>query len=92
MATGAVTWRWGVKNYLFVSNVVCNVRDGAVRMFNCRQSDNTWIDNTFREGPVPRELLEAMQARAGLEPAYRRLCAKAPSATNANAVIKEGKK
>jgi hypothetical protein len=74
-----VTQALRLKNYQFVSNVICNVQDGAVRMDKSHQTDLTWIDNTFSDGPVPRELFDAMQARAGLEPAYRQLSVKASS-------------
>lgn len=84
-----VTQALRLKNYQFVSNVICNVQDGAVRMDKSHQTGLTWIDNTFCDGPVPRELFDAMQDRAGLEPAYRRLSVKAPSAPEAKAAIKE---
>ena len=60
-------------------------------MFNCKQADNKWIDNTFSDGSVPRELFDAMQAKAGLEPAYRQLSVKAPSAVDVKAAVNEGK-
>lgn len=44
-------------------------------IFNSRtaEQDNTWLDNLFqREGTLPREFIEAMEAHAGLEPAYQR--------------------
>jgi hypothetical protein len=86
-----VTPALGVKNYQFVSNVICKVQDGAVRMFNCQQTDNKWIDNTFSDGSVSRELVDAMQTRAGLEPAYRQLSVKTPSAADGKAAVNEGK-
>ena len=37
------------------------------------EQDNTWLDNLFqREGTPPQEFVEAMEAHAGLEPAYQR--------------------
>jgi len=85
----------GVKNYQFVSNVVCKIHaDGrggwALWMGNCQKSDNTWIDNTFREGSVPGELFEAMKASAGLEPAYRRLSDKPTSSADAKPAMRDG--
>jgi Right handed beta helix region len=44
-------------------------------IFNSRtaEQDNTWLDNLFqREGTPPQEFVEAMEAHAGLEPAYQR--------------------
>jgi hypothetical protein len=37
------------------------------------EQDNSWLDNLFqREGTLPPEFIEAMEAHAGLEPAYQR--------------------
>jgi hypothetical protein len=44
-------------------------------IFNSRtaEQDNTWLDNLFqRDGTLPQEFIEAMEAHAGLEPAYQR--------------------
>ena len=86
-----VTQALRLKNYQFASNVICNVQDGAVRMDRSHQTDLTWIDNTFSDGSVPLELVAAMQARAGLEPAYRRLSVKTPSSADVKASMNEGK-
>ncbi len=45
-------------------------------IFNSRtaEQDNTWLDNLFqKEGTLPVEFIEAMEAHAGLEPAYQQL-------------------
>jgi len=86
-----VTQALRLKNYQFVSNVICNVQDGAVRMDKSHQTDLTWIDNTFSDGSVARELVDAMQTRAGLEPAYRQPSVKTPSAVDVKAAVNEGK-
>ena len=37
------------------------------------EQDNTWLDNLFlREGTLPQEFIEVMEAHAGLEPDYQR--------------------
>jgi len=37
------------------------------------EQKNTWLDNVFqKDGTPPLEFIEAMQAHAGLEPAYQR--------------------
>jgi len=44
-------------------------------IFNSKtaEQDNTWQDNLFqKEGTLPVEFIEAMEAHAGLEPAYQR--------------------
>ncbi|MCL5098997.1 MAG: right-handed parallel beta-helix repeat-containing protein [Candidatus Omnitrophica bacterium] len=42
-------------------------------LFGYAKERNTWVDNIFLStGSPPREFLEAVQSRAGLEPAYER--------------------
>jgi len=50
-----------------------NFAAGPVIMGAMAEQDNTWLDNLFqREGTPPQEFVEAMEAHAGLEPAYQR--------------------
>jgi Right handed beta helix region len=50
-----------------------NFAAGPVIMGATAEQDNTWLDNLFqREGTPPQEFVEAMEAHAGLEPAYQR--------------------
>ncbi len=89
LALDDVTPELRLKNYQFVSNVICDVSGGAVTaVYEPHKTNLTWIGNTFTDGSVPRELFDAMQTRAGLEPAYRRL---APSSVDVKGVMKEGK-
>jgi hypothetical protein len=53
-------------------NVVYNNAGGPL-LFNSHKSNNTWTDNLFQKaGKPPQEFIEAMQAYAGLQPAYRK--------------------
>jgi len=50
-----------------------NFAAGPIIFGATAEQDNTWLDNLFqREGTLPREFIEAMEAHAGLEPAYQR--------------------
>lgn len=70
----------GCKTYLFENNVVYQTAN-PLFLNQCKKEDDVWRDNTFVEkGTPPKEVLEAIQAKAGLEPAYRRLCVRALSA------------
>jgi hypothetical protein len=61
------------KNYHLQNNVVCRCANGPLHFCGAKREDNTWSDNVFQaEGTSARELIEAMEAQAGLEPAYRR--------------------
>lgn len=62
----------GCGNYQFADNVIYGIQEQPVRLYQCKAQDNVWLDNIFTNGLPPRELLEAVQALAGLEPAYRR--------------------
>lgn len=56
----------------FENNVVFRNAGGPL-LFNAKQENNEWVDNLFEKvGNPPPEFLEAMQASAGLEPAYQR--------------------
>lgn len=46
---------------------------GGPLLFNSHQNKNAWQDNLFlKDGTLPPEFVEVMQACAGLEPAYRK--------------------
>ena len=56
----------------FENNVVYQNAGGPL-LFNAATTDNAWVDNLFeKEGTPPQQFIEAIQACAGLEPAYRK--------------------
>lgn len=64
----------GCKTFQIENNVIYNT-DTPAFLHQCKKEDNVWRDNTFVEKDAPsppKEVLEAMQAKAGLEPAYQR--------------------
>jgi hypothetical protein len=69
----AVRQEYGCRGYHFEKNVV--YRTGTPLFFcQCGKEGNVWLDNVFQtDGDPPREVLEAIEAKAGLEPAFRRL-------------------
>jgi hypothetical protein len=67
-----VDFRFITKDYRFENNVVYRNAGVPLFLWKCRKQDNAWLDNLFqKEGTLPQEFIEAVQARAGLEPAYR---------------------
>ena len=62
----------GCKTYRVEGNVIFGNANGPLFFCQCGKEGNTWIDNVFQEkGVPPRETLQAIQSKAGLEPAYR---------------------
>jgi hypothetical protein len=64
----------GCKTFQIENNVIYHT-DTPVFFCQCKREDNLWLNNTFVEKdapPPPKDVLEAMQAKAGLEPIYRR--------------------
>lgn len=57
----------------YENNVVYRNAGGPL-LFNSHESRNKWRDNFLqKDGTPPSEIIEVMQAWAGLEPAYRRV-------------------
>ena len=55
----------------YENNVVYRNAGGPL-LFNSQKNKNVWVDNLFqKDGTPPREFIDAMEACAGLEPAYR---------------------
>jgi hypothetical protein len=74
-------------NCRFENNVVF----GATKALNINDPgcDNQWINNTFLEqGTPPKEVLDAIQAKVGLEPSYRQLSVKTPSSADGKAATR----
>lgn len=67
----------------YENNVVFRNAGGPL-LFGSKKEYNTWIDNLFQKnGTPPQEFIAAMQAWAGLEPAYRQsILKKAPNPCN----------
>lgn len=62
----------GMSGGRYLNNVVFRNAGGPL-LFNSHQNKNEWLDNLFlKDGTLPPEFLEAMQACAGLEPAYQK--------------------
>ena len=56
----------------YENNVVFRNAGGPL-LFNSHQNKNAWQDNLFlKDGTLPPEFVEVLQACAGLEPAYRK--------------------
>jgi hypothetical protein len=63
----------GCKSFRIEDNVIYHA-DTPVFFCQCKREDNAWQNNTLVEknAPLPgQDVLEAAQAKAGLEPAYR---------------------
>jgi hypothetical protein len=61
------------RDYTFARNVVFQSTQWPIFLFACGKEGNHFIDNVFlKEGNLPTVLVEALRARCGLEPAYRR--------------------
>jgi hypothetical protein len=63
----------GCKIFQIEDNVTYNT-DTPVFLCHGKREDNVWLNNTLVENnapPPPAEVLDAMQAKAGLEPVYR---------------------
>jgi PKD repeat protein len=59
--------------YTFQNNVIFRSTQSPVFLFLAGAAGNHFIDNVFlEEGNLPATFVEVLQARAGLEPAYRR--------------------
>jgi hypothetical protein len=61
------------RNYTFQNNVIFRSTQWPIFFNACSKEGNRFIDNVFlANGIPPAVFVEALQARAGLEPAYRR--------------------
>ena len=57
---------------IYENNVIYKNAGGPL-ILSGQQTNNTWQDNLFlKDGTLPPEFVEVMQARAGLEPAYQK--------------------
>lgn len=62
----------GMSGARYEHNVVYKNAGGPL-LFNSHQNKNAWFDNLFlKDGTLPPEFIEVLQARAGLEPTYRK--------------------
>ena len=81
----------GCINYLLEGNVIYRVVK-PIAINGSSQGVTIRPDNTcVEQGTPPKEVLDAIQAKAGLEPAYRQLSVKTPSSADGKASVNEGK-
>ena len=60
-------------NYTFAHNYIFRSTRSPIFLFCCSQEGNRFVNNVFlKAGSPPAALVEALRARCGLEPAYRR--------------------
>ncbi|MDD4889220.1 MAG: right-handed parallel beta-helix repeat-containing protein [Phycisphaerae bacterium] len=61
---------YGVKGYVFEDNVVYNVGQ-PVNFNHCTREQQAWRNNVLQTAEPAKDALEAIRAKAGLEPRYR---------------------
>ena len=61
------------RNYAFIHNFIFRSTQSPIFLFACGKEGNRFVDNVFlTAGSPPAVLAEALRARCGIEPAYRR--------------------